>query len=146
MDLVLTLEKQNEDNISVVPALAIAMQCYLDLQTPYGFAMRRENILDVKRLQKLIKVFRDTKEGDLIELNLKDMLLLITAFDITLKSLSSQEPYRFIPILEDDAVKRATLMSEIILTCSEMTTELSEQAMYRYEVGQQRRFLTRFEY
>ena len=92
MDLVLTLEKQNEDNISVVPALAIAMQCYLDLQTPYGFAMRRENILDVKRLQKLIKVFRDTKEGDLIELNLKDMLLRIVPANDARAHLSTRVP------------------------------------------------------
>lgn len=146
MDLVLTLVQRKQNSMLIRPAMAIALQCYRDLQTPYGFTMRNQKLLDIKRLMELIKVFGDTPEGEEITLDLKDMLVVVTAFDIAIKSLSSAEPYRFLPVLEDDRKKRAALRNEIVQICKEMTEELSEQAINRHEVQQHRRYLSQFAY
>jgi hypothetical protein len=146
MNLQLTLVKQKEASMLICAALAIALECYRDMESSYGYIIRRDQLLDAKRALELIDRFGTTKEGEQILLDLKDVLLLVTVFDITLKVLRSDDPYRFVPIFADDAAKRSSLRSELITHCTDMTTELSEQAIYRYEVGQHRRYLAKFQY
>lgn len=146
MNLALSLEQRKENSMLIRAAMAIAMECYNELQTSMGFQMRSEKLLDVKRLLELISVFGKTKEGERITLDLKDMLLLVSVFDITTKSLTSNEPYRFIHAFDNDTTKRSALRSDLLDICTEMTTELSEQAMYRHELQQHRRYLTSFVY
>jgi hypothetical protein len=146
MGLVLSLTKDLEDSLLTKLALSIALESYRDLENSFGYALRKENLIDTQKVINLVNHISDTKEGDDMLFNLDNALLLVTAFDITLKSITSNEPYRFFHAFANNPQKRDHLRKALIKQCKEMLTELSEQAIYRYEIEQQKILMSNFIY
>lgn len=131
MGLELTLTKVKRDSLFIKIALTIAMESYTDLQNGYGILMRSKNLLDAGSIPPLITRFENAAEGDTIIIRLPDLMLLVTAFDITYKILGSPERDRFFHALQDDDAKRLKAQADIREFCRLMLIELSEQAIYR---------------
>ena len=57
MGLELSIKIGKRDGMLTCAAIAIAIECYTDLQTGYGILLRKENLLNRKRALELIKAF-----------------------------------------------------------------------------------------
>ena len=140
MNLVLTLKNEKKDAMLAKVALSIAMESYSDLQNGFGILLRKHNVINISKVIALIKAFDSPKDSGML-FDVNDVLLLVAAFDITLKVLASKQSDRFVHAFRDDFKKRMRLKTDIMKFCSEMLSDLSNQAIYRSEVEQQKIFL-----